>query len=125
MPIKGMHDIKTHVILSREGKLFSVAKNLHRVGRREISNDNIGAWDGSVVRNVFDKKSVKTETKVRLAKVVPFLFYQVGELTEELLDTIENDIKEMTYFAAEGLLGAKEELERLCQRFLRVKTGRI
>lgn len=38
--IKGLHDINTHGTLSREGRLFSVAKNLHQIVKRaEFSSE--------------------------------------------------------------------------------------
>ncbi len=112
MPIKGMRNIKTHGTLSREGKLLSVAKDLHRVDRKKINDVGIGAWDGNVARNIFDKKSVKS-TKLHSLNM--------GKLPS----FIEDDIREMEVFAAEGLPGAKKELEWLRQRLSRVKARRM
>ncbi len=118
MPIKGMRDIKTHGTLSCEGKLLSVARDWRRIDRGKINSVDMGAWDGSVARNVFYKKSAKP----RLLNIVPF--YQAGETMQELLRTAENDIEEMTRFVAEGLPGAKEELERLRQKLSRIRRWR-
>lgn len=124
MPIKGMRDIKTHGTLSREGKLFSVARDLHRINRGKINSVDLGAWDGSVARNAtaFDKNKL---TKFRSSlNAIGLPFYQ-GEIMEKLVSFIEDDIREMKGFMAEGLPGTKEELERLRQRLSRVKMGRV
>ena len=105
--IKGMRDIKTHGTLAREGRLVSVARDWHRIGRSGSSKNE--SWDGKADRMVF-KKSAKARKASR------DLFQDLAlerEIRTTRIKQIREFIAEMEMFASEGISGALAELQRL------------
>lgn len=116
MRVRGMRDIKTHGSLAREGKLLSVAKNLHGAGSHGARTDSEPrSWDGSVERYLYSGEKVRKRSRP------PF-----GDTPEKvkapLAETIMEFIEEMRNFASEGIPGAAEELRRLEARLTRLRT---
>ncbi len=105
--IKGMRDIKTHGTLAREGRLVSVARDWHRIGRSRSSENE--SWDGRADRMVF-KKNTKTRKPSR------DLFQDLAlerEIRTMRIKQVWEFIAEMEMFASEGISGALAELQRL------------
>ncbi|MBI2446606.1 MAG: hypothetical protein HYV51_02170 [Parcubacteria group bacterium] len=109
--IRGIKDIKTHGTLAREGRLVSVARDWHKIGRSgstEGSSEN-QFWDGSVKHMVF-KKSAETRRPSR------GLFQDIAlekKIQAARIAQIQESIAEMEMFASEGMPGGFAELERL------------
>lgn len=106
--IKGLRDINTHGSLAREGRLVSVARDLHQIERRSGFSGN-ESWDGSVNNMVF-KKSPKTQKSSR------DLFQELTlgrKVREALIQQTQEFISEMEMFAGEEIVGALAELQRL------------
>ncbi|HEY4474469.1 MAG TPA: hypothetical protein VJC06_00910 [Candidatus Paceibacterota bacterium] len=105
--IRGMRDINTHGILARQGRLLSVAKDLHRI-QRERSSEN-ESWDGSVERLMFNKNA--------MARKTPQGLFQDHELESKIKATLikqtQESIAEMEIFANEGFPDVLAELQRL------------
>ncbi|MFY9461826.1 MAG: hypothetical protein WAP51_01325 [Candidatus Sungiibacteriota bacterium] len=105
--MRGLHDIKTHGTLAREGRLVSVAKNLHRINRSGYLEE--GSWDGRVEHTVF-KRGVGMRRPSRNL-VQDFALEKKFRAAEIAL--VQECIAEMEAFANEGVPGALVECHRL------------
>lgn len=113
--IRGLHDINTHGTLSREGRLFSIAKNLHQtVKRAEFSGEE--SWVGSV-------KSFVPVKNTKRQKFSPVLFLLDPALKTKIrmaqIEQIQEFISEMEEMAREGVKGAVAEIQALKERLAR------
>ena len=111
MPIKGFRDIRTHGSLAREGKLFSVAKNLHGHGRfREMRSqaESGDEWNVHVFRR--DKKPA-----VRFSHFssFPFSFEELKKIRMHQVEVASDLLRELHQALAEGLPVVASELERV------------
>ncbi len=110
MSARGMHDIKTHGTLAREGRLISVARDLHRINKRGFSEE--GSWDGSVDSTVY-RRPAQTQRPVR------DLFHEIAlgrKTLGQQMANIREFVAEMEEFVQEGIPGAANELSRLRER---------
>ena len=119
--IKGHRDIKTHGSLSREGRLVSVARDWHKIGRSgssEGSSEN-ESWNGSVERVVF-KKSANARRPYNDLFQDPALERRIRATR---IAQIQESIAEMEMFASEGMPGVLAELERLKTKLSQLEGG--
>lgn len=105
--IRGLCDIKTHGTLAKEGRLVSVARDWHRVGKSGSSEDE--SWDGSVDRMVFKKSAKARRPSQDLSQ--PLVLRR--EIRATLIKQVQESMAEMEMFADEGVPGALTELQRL------------
>lgn len=119
MRLKGLHDIRTHSSLAREGKLVSVARDLGRTAR---SNTEKGDWDAWDVKNhVYPKvtgsrpaNAVSSRRDMSLEK----------KARESLIERIQYFLQEMKQAIAEGIPVSMPEFERLKTRLAELQAGR-
>ncbi|MDP3947534.1 MAG: hypothetical protein Q8Q41_02490 [bacterium] len=111
-----MRDIKTHGSLAREGKLISVARDLHGGGSHGARTDSESrSWDGSAERHLYGGEKVAKRSRPS--------FGATPEKIDALrAETIVEFIEEMRSFASEGIPGAAKELCRLEARLARLHT---
>lgn len=113
--IKGLGDIKTYSALAREGRLVSVAKNLHQIVRR---NEFFGeeSWGGNI-KSFVPKKGAKRR------KFSPVLFLLDQDLKAKIrivqMEQIRALIFELEELAKEGIAGTVAERHSLKKRLAR------
>ena len=112
--IRGLRDINTHGTLAKEGRLVSVAKDWHRIGKSGTSENE--SWDGSVDRMVFKKSAEVRRPSRDLFQTLAFK----KEILATQIKQVQESIAEMEMFADEGVSGALVELQRL-----RVKLSQL
>lgn len=106
--VRGVHDIKTHGTLAREGRLVSVARDLHQINRKGVSPEE-GSWDGKI-KPIALKRSMGTRKPPR------DLFQDLAlekNIRATQVTIVQELITEMEGFVKEGLPGALVELNRL------------
>ena len=114
--VRGFRDIKTHGTLAREGRLVSVARNLHRMNRKGGSPENT-SWDGSV-DNMVVKKNAKARRPSR------DLFQGLAlerNIRATQIAVVQELIAEMEGFMEEGIPGAFIEFSRLKTKLSRLE----
>ncbi len=117
MHIRGIHDIKTHGTLAREGKLISVARDLHKVRGQEGHN---GSSDWDISKHVYKKGTMK----VRRSQAVPLYsdLYLDEKIKKHQIEVVEDQLQEMNQAMAEGIPVSVSELERLKAKLSQLKT---
>lgn len=120
MRLRGLRDIKTHGSLAREGRLISVARNLHRMESREREGGNISD-DWSIERHIYKKKG---PTKIFSPAVVPLHRELNLERRVRLhqIGVIRDFLQEMHQAIAEGIPVAVHEFERLTRRLTELEA---
>lgn len=106
--MRGLRDIKTHGTLAREGRLVSVARDLHQINRKSGSPEN-GSWDGKV-------NPILLKRSTRMRKPSRDLFQDLAlekNIRATQITIVQELIAEMDGFVKEGLPGALVELNRL------------
>lgn len=106
--VRGFRDIKTHGSLAREGRLVSVARDLHGINRKGRPPEE-GSWDGKV-QNVAFKRGEETRRPSR------DLFQDLAlerNIRATQIAIVQELIAEMEGFMEEGLPGALAEFSRL------------
>lgn len=118
---RGLRDIKTHGSLAREGRLVSVARNLHRVRSRENENGTI--WDDwSIERHVYPKKKSGRPCTAAKASLHRELFLE-NKVRLHQIEVIRDFLQEMHQAMAEGIPVAMQEFERLTKMLAKLGTG--
>lgn len=106
--VRGLRDIKTHGTLAREGRLVSVARDLHRINKKGGFPEE-GSWDGTINPMVL-KRGTGTRRPSR------DLFQELvleRNIRATQIATAQELIVEMDGFVEEELPGALDELSRL------------
>ncbi len=103
MPIRGMHDIKTHATLAREGKLVSVARDWHKRNSNPTNSDS----DWNTKHHVYNKPTQKPSSN-------PYADPYTDEKIKGCqVQIIKDQLQEMHQAVAEGLEINANEFERL------------
>lgn len=116
--VRGFRDIKTPSTLAREGRLVSVARDLHQINKKDVSPEE-GSWDGKI-KPIVLKRGMGTRKPPRnlfqdLALERNIQATQIA-ITQEL-------IAEMEGFVEEGLPGALVELNRIKTKLSRLESA--
>lgn len=118
MHVRGLRDIKTHGTLAREGRLVSVARNLHRLGNGTEENTSHSS-DWNIERHVYKKKkSANTATAIPLHREL----YLERKVRLYQIAIIKSLLVEFQQATIEGLPVALHELERLKMRLTELQT---
>ncbi len=123
--MKGMHDIKTHGSLAREGKLVSVARDWHKCSEGGGGTGNSAGSDNwNVKQNVFRKDSGKGKLAKKVSSsVTPF---QDPNLEEKIkyrkIEELQNSLKELKQAASERIPVSVNELERIKSRLAELQA---
>lgn len=117
---RGVHDIKTHSTLAREGKLIGVARDWHKIRNGAGDNSSPESSDWSIGKHVYNKGS----TKVRRSRAMSFYsdLYLDEKIKKYQMQLIQDQLQEMNQAMAEGILVSVSELERLKVRLSQLKT---
>lgn len=118
MRIRGLHEIKTHSSLAQEGKLIGVARNLHKISRREGEGENIS--NGWNVKQYIHPKQ-------KPVKRLPAMFLHRDPFLEDKIrlyqiDVVQYFLKEMCQAMAEEIPVAMREFERLTNKLAELKV---
>lgn len=118
--IRGLREIQTHGTLAREGRLVSVARDWHRVGRNKTNRSPENeSWDG-IVSPVMFKKSAAARRPSRCLFQDPELEKKIRAMQ---IEQVQDSIVEMEMFASEGVSGVIAELQRLKAKLSQLESG--
>ncbi len=121
MRLRGLRDIKTHGSLAREGRLISVARNLHRVGSCESEGGTIAdGW--SIERHIYPKKKPASSRSTAVTSLHRELFLE-NKVRLYQVEVIRDFLREMRQAIAEGIPVAAGELKRLEKRLVELEIG--
>lgn len=120
MYLKGLRDIKTHGSLAREGRLISVARNLHGMESRKGEDTNISD-DWSVERHIYKKKSTRSRSASGASLHRELFLENKARLYQ--IEVIQDFLQEMRQAIAEGIPVAMQEFERLTKRLAELEAG--
>lgn len=121
MRLRGLCDIKTHGSLAREGRLISVARNLHKLVSCESAGGNISD-DWSIERYLCPKKKPASPHPASAASLHRELFLENKACLYQI-EVIRDLLQEMRQAAAEGIPVARQEFERLTKRLAELEAG--
>lgn len=116
--MRGLRDIKTHGTLAKEGRLVSVAKDLHRTNGEGRPPEE-GSWDGKI-NPVALKKDAGTRKSPR--NLFQDLVLERNIKATQIAISQELII-EMEGFVEEGLPGALIELNRLKTKLSQLESA--
>ncbi len=127
MAIKGIHDIKTHGSLAREGKLVSVARDWHKREGGNGEGNAAGSDSWNVQQHVFRKDSGKGKPVRKVSSTrVHTPFNQDpnldGKIKSRQIEELKNSLAELEQAASEGIIVSADELERIKARLAELKA---
>lgn len=114
--IKGMHDIKTHGTLAREGRLASIAKDSCQINRNRGSLEK-ASWDGDIDCMIFNRSGAARKPGRDLLRDSSL----EKHVRTVCIQQVQESIDDMRIFASEKILGAAAELQRLEMKLSRLK----
>ncbi len=126
--IKNYSNIKTHGSLAREGKLVSVARDLHNgsgfgggIGSAE-SKGNMGDWSSHVYNK--EKEIRKGKPAKRFSSpITPFQDPNFdGKIKSRQIEELQNSLAELEQAASEGFSVSADELSRLKARLAELQA---
>lgn len=126
MAIKGLHDIKTHGSLAREGKLVSVARDWHKIngggGGIGSAGGNTGDWSPHVYRSEKEIKRSKPAKRFS-SPITPFQDPNLdGKIKSCQIEELQNSLAELEQAVSEGLSVSADELERIKARLAELQA---
>lgn len=113
---RGMHDIRTHNSLAREGRLISVARDLHRSNNIK-DTPRSSDWDAK--QHIFKKTKPATVANVDPFRRDPCLERKVRLHQIEVAQSL---LAEFQQAATEGLPVSLREVERLKTKLTELQT---
>lgn len=121
MRLRGMRDIKTHGSLAREGRLISVARNLHGAGSRESEGGTISD-DWSIKQHIYPKKG-SAGSRSRVTTSLHRELFLENKVRMYQIEVVRDFLQEMRQAIAEGIPVATQEFKRLTKRLAELEAG--
>ncbi len=124
--MRGIHDIKTHGSLAREGKLVSVARDWHKIngggGGIGSAGGNMGNWSPHAYRGEKEIKRSKPAKRFS-SPITPFQDPNLdGKIKSRQIEELQNSLAELEQAAGEGLSVSANELKRLKARLAELQA---
>lgn len=121
MRVRGLRDIKTHGTLAREGRLISVARNLHGLENRE-SKSGVISDNWSIERHMYPKKKSAGPRQAPVASLHRELFLE-NKVHLYQIEVTRDFLQEMRQATAEGIPVAIQEFKRLTKKLSELEAG--